>query len=131
MGISASRAPLASSGTFGAVSSTSPMKVERSSQDETAAVRSSTTARLEEKSTPVRFEESAWSIPLVLGLADVGWFDATSAMLLVLLNFGMQVAFSGVLLSDSFMGDAFETKVTSAKTWRTRAAHDYAYLDLG
>jgi len=89
------------------------------------------TSRLEEKSTPVRFEESAWSIPMVIGLADVGWFDAICSLLLVLLNFTMQVAFSGVLLSDSFMGDSFDTKVGSAKTWRTRVAHDDAYLDLG
>eukprot|EP00439_Symbiodinium_sp_Y106_P075706 s516_g15.t1 len=68
------------------------------------------TSRLEEKSTPVRFEESAWSIPMVIGLADVGWFDAICSLLLVLLNFTMQVAFSGVLLSDSFMGDSFDTK---------------------
>ncbi|CAE7861779.1 hcf136, partial [Symbiodinium microadriaticum] len=75
------------------------------------------TSRLEEKSTPVRFEESYL-------VCSMRFFE-------VLLNFAMQVAFSGVLLSDSFMGDSFDTKVGSAKTWRTRVAHDDAYLDLG
>ncbi|CAE7326383.1 unnamed protein product [Symbiodinium sp. CCMP2592] len=85
---------------------------------------------MEDRSTPVRFEESAWNIPLVLGLADVGWFDNVFAMLLVLLNLLMQGSFTQILLSEYFMGDPFETKLQSAKTWRTSIAHDSRYLDL-
>ena len=85
---------------------------------------------MEGRSTPVRFEESAWNIPLVLGLADVGWFDNVFAVLLVLLNLLMQGSFSQILLSEYFMGEPFETKLQDAKTWRTSIAHDSRYLDL-
>ena len=84
----------------------------------------------EGKSTPVRFEESAWNIPLVLGLADVGWFDTVFAVALVLLNLLMQGSFSIILLSEYFMGDAFDTQVQGAKDWRTSVAHDSRYLDV-
>ena len=85
---------------------------------------------MECRSTPVRFEESAWNIPLVLGLADVGWFDNVFAMLLVLLNLLMQGSFTQILLSEYFMGEPVETNLQSAKTWRTSIAHDSRYLDL-
>ena len=45
------------------------------------------------KTTPVHFEPSAWNIPLVIGLADVGWVDALAALLLIAVNVGMQIAF--------------------------------------
>ncbi|CAE7375478.1 unnamed protein product [Symbiodinium sp. CCMP2592] len=85
-----------------------------------------------EQSTEVYFEESAWSIPVLAGIIDVnvGLFDRMFAGLLVLLNFFMQGAFSWVLLTDAFIGEAFETRVESAKIWRTSVAHDFKYLDL-
>ena len=86
--------------------------------------------KTEGRSTPVSFEESAWNIPLVLGLADVGGFDTVFALLLVLLNLLMQGSFSVILLSEYFMGQPFETNVQSAKDWRTSIAHDSRYLDL-
>ena len=86
--------------------------------------------KTEGRSTPVHFEESAWNIPPVLGLADVGWFDNVFAVLLVLLNLLMQGSFSQILLSEYFMGEPFETNLQSAKTWRTSIAHDSRYLDL-
>ncbi|OLQ04216.1 Eukaryotic translation initiation factor isoform 4G-2 [Symbiodinium microadriaticum] len=86
--------------------------------------------KTEGRSTLVHFEESAWNIPLVLGLADVGWFDNVFAVLLVLLNLLMQGSFSQILLSEYFMGEPFETNLQSAKTWRTSIAHDSRYLDL-
>ena len=76
--------------------------------------------RKKEKFTQVRFEESAWSIPLVVGLADVGWLDTVGAVLLIIVNLGMQIAFSNILLSEPFMGDSFETNVDSARIWRRR-----------
>ena len=88
------------------------------------------TVNAEDRSTPVHFEESAWNIPLVLGLADVGWFDNVFAVLLVLLNLLMQGSFTQILLSEYFMGDPFETRVQSAIDWRTSIAHDSRYLDL-
>jgi len=86
----------------------------------------------DEQSTEVYFEESAWSIPVLAGIIDVnvGPFDRMFAGLLVLLNFFMQGAFSWVLLTDAFIGEAFETRVESAKIWRTSVAHDFKYLDL-
>ena len=98
------------------------------SQD--ASPYSCSTEEMEGRSTPVRFEESAWNIPLVLGLADVGWFDNIFAVLLVLLNLLMQGSFSQILLSEYFMGEPFEMNLQSAKTWRTSIAHDSRYLDL-
>ena len=71
-----------------------------------------------ERFTPVRFEESAWSIPLVIGLADVGWLDTVGALILVLVNVGMQTAFSSILLSEPFMGESFDTNLDSARIWR-------------
>ena len=61
---------------------------------------------------------------------DVGFFDRWFGAVLLLLNFGMQAAFSWVLLTDAFIGEPFETRVESAKIWRTSVAHDYKYLDL-
>ena len=86
----------------------------------------------QEQSTEVYFEESAWSIPVLAGIidVDVGRFDRMFAGLLVLLNFFMQGAFSWVLLTDAFIGEAFESRVESAKIWRTSIAHDHKYLDL-
>ncbi|CAE7655236.1 unnamed protein product [Symbiodinium sp. CCMP2456] len=88
------------------------------------------TVKTEDTSTPVRIEESAWNIVLVLGLEDVGWFDNVFAVLLVLLNLLMQVSFMQILLSEYFMGEPFETSVQSAKDWRTSIAHDSRHLDL-
>lgn len=34
----------------------------------------------------MQFEESAWSYPVVIGLADAGLWDAIFAVLLLLLN---------------------------------------------
>lgn len=43
----------------------------------------------------VHFEESAWSIPMVLGLVDAGKFDTVYAVVLLFVNCGMQIMFSG------------------------------------
>ena len=83
-----------------------------------------------EESTEVCFEASVWSVPLLIGVVDVGWFDNVFAAMLVLLNFGMQTAFTYVLLSDGFMGESLEKDIESAKIWRTSVAHDAKYLDL-
>ncbi|CAE7893061.1 unnamed protein product, partial [Symbiodinium necroappetens] len=82
------------------------------------------------KTTPVHFEASAWNIPLVIGLADVGWVDALAASLLIAVNLGMQIAFSAILLSEPFMGETFDENVDSARIWRRSMAHDDAYVDL-
>ena len=52
-----------------------------------------------EEFSEVHFEESVWSIPVVFGLVDVGCFDMLFAGILVLLNLGMQAAFSWILLT--------------------------------
>lgn len=78
----------------------------------------------------VHFEDSAWSIPMVLGLVDAGRFDTGYAVLLLLVNCGMQVMFSGILLSDGFMGEDFSEEKENAEIWRTSVAHDYKYMDL-
>ena len=86
----------------------------------------------EEEVTEVRFEDSIWTVPLLLGLAELplGWFDSLFAALLVVLNVTMQTCFSAILLTRAFMGDAFETKVGAAEVWRTSVAHDFKHLDL-
>ena len=78
----------------------------------------------EEELTEAYFESSAWSVPLLIGLADVGWFDHAFAVVLVLLNLFMQTAFTGVLLSDGFMGESLDEEIESATIWRTSVAHD-------
>ncbi|CAE7358401.1 unnamed protein product [Symbiodinium natans] len=80
--------------------------------------------------TEVSFEESAWSIPLLAGLIDISIFETMFAATLVLLNLGMQTAFSIILLTPAFMGEDFESKVDGAKAWRTGVAHDSRYMDL-
>ena len=52
------------------------------------------------KSKPIRtaaenLKDSAWNIPMVLGLVDAGRFDTVYAVLLLLVNCGMQIMFSG------------------------------------
>ena len=76
------------------------------------------------------FEESAWSIPLLAGLIDVGIVDTMFASALVFLNLGMQSAFSIILLTPAFMGDEFESKIQSAQSWRTSVAHDERWVDV-
>ena len=76
------------------------------------------------------FEESAWSIPLLAGLIDVGIVDTMFASALVFLNLGMQSAFSIILLTPAFMGDEFESKIQSAQLWRTSVAHDERWANV-
>eukprot|EP00439_Symbiodinium_sp_Y106_P080527 s516_g19.t1 len=90
----------------------------------------SRTSRRVQEFTEVSFEESAWSIPLIAGLIDVGIFDTMFASALVFLNLLMQSAFSIILLTPAFMGDEFESKIQSAQSWRTSVAHDERYMDL-
>ena len=78
--------------------------------------RSAGTTRTEGRTTPVTFEESAWNIPLVLGLADVGWFDTVFAVLLVLLNLVMQGSFSVILLSESRLSEVFLVLLPGSRT---------------
>ena len=69
----------------------------------------------------VRFEESAWSIPVVAGLAeDVGWFDKLFAGMLIILNLGMQAAFSAVLLTDACQFHPSLSVVVGCR-WQTAA----------
>ena len=67
----------------------------------TAGEQKAETDKTLEPFSEVRFEESAWSIPVVIGLVeDVGWFDKFFAAALLLLNLFMQAAFSSVLLTE-------------------------------
>ncbi|CAE7626587.1 unnamed protein product, partial [Symbiodinium microadriaticum] len=78
----------------------------------------------------VSFEESAWSIPMVIGLVRAGRFDMVYAIVLLLVNCAMQIMFALILLDEGFMGEDFETQKQNAQTWRTSVAHDYKYMDL-
>eukprot|EP00439_Symbiodinium_sp_Y106_P087473 s2_g58.t1 len=105
----------------------------QSGMDEAASSRKSSRSRTSRKAqefTEVWFEESAWSIPLLAGLVNLGVFDTLFASALVFLNLGMQSAFSIILLTPAFMGEEFESKIQSAKAWRTSVAHDERYMDL-
>eukprot|EP00439_Symbiodinium_sp_Y106_P026093 s1473_g3.t1 len=78
----------------------------------------------------VSFEESAWSIPMVIGLVRAGRFDMVYAVVLLLVNCAMQIMFALILLDEGFMGEDFETQKHNAQIWRTSVAHDYKYMDL-
>eukprot|EP00913_Durusdinium_trenchii_P013089 g12288.t1 len=52
----------------------------------------------------IHFGESAWSFPLVLGLATAGPWDVSFALLLLFLNLGMQVAFSVIIMTEERVG---------------------------
>mmetsp|Transcript_38039 Transcript_38039/g.81816 ORF Transcript_38039/g.81816 Transcript_38039/m.81816 type:complete len:687 (+) Transcript_38039:35-2095(+) len=84
----------------------------------------------DEQAGYVHFGESAWSFPLVIGLAPAGAWDVTFSILLLLLNLGMQAAFSIIILDEDFMGIPFRKQEEFAKRWRTSMAHDYQYMDL-
>ncbi|CAE7746055.1 NLRC3, partial [Symbiodinium microadriaticum] len=78
----------------------------------------------------VTFEESAWSIPMVIGLVRAGRFDMAYAVVLLLVNCAMQIMFALILLDEGFMGEDFDTQKLNAQIWRTSVAHDYKYMDL-
>ncbi|CAK9067330.1 Vacuolar protein sorting-associated protein 11-like [Durusdinium trenchii] len=78
----------------------------------------------------IHFGESAWSFPLVLGLATAGPWDVSFALLLLFLNLGMQVAFSVIIMTEDFMGSPFVKQIPFAQRWRTSIAHDKQYMDL-
>ncbi|CAK9005799.1 Vacuolar protein sorting-associated protein 11-like [Durusdinium trenchii] len=78
----------------------------------------------------VHFDESAWTYPIVLGLMDIRTLDVIFSLLLLLLNFGMQVMFSIIIVTPDFMGEDFVNKISVARQWRTSFAHDYRHVDL-
>ncbi|CAE7572710.1 hypothetical protein AK812_SmicGene25178 [Symbiodinium microadriaticum] len=77
----------------------------------------------------VRFGESAWTFPVLLGLTPSGAWDVAFSLMLLLLNLGMQVMFSYIILGSSFMGSEFAEEIQAARRWRIGSAHDYRYLD--
>ena len=78
----------------------------------------------------VFFGESAWTFPFILGLTSASPLDVTLAILLLLLNLGMQIMFAYVILGPSFMGAEFSEEIATAQRWRDGIAHDYKYMDL-
>ncbi|CAJ1359734.1 unnamed protein product [Effrenium voratum] len=78
----------------------------------------------------VHFGSSAWTFPVVIGLAPAGPWDVTFAIMLLLLNLGMQAMFSYIILGEDFMGPEFASHVSDARRWRTSIAHDHKYMDL-
>ncbi|CAJ1384007.1 unnamed protein product [Effrenium voratum] len=84
----------------------------------------------EQQEGQVHFGESAWTFPFVIGLVPAGQWDMTFSILLLLLNLGMQVAFTIIISTDDFMGTPFWRQIHYAKRWRISMAHDYQYLDL-
>lgn len=80
---------------------------------------------------PVAFLETTWNLVLVLGHASVGWVDVIIAWLLLVASAGIQITFSWILTSESFLGEPFdERQVETALSWRRSVAHDHTYLDL-
>ncbi|CAJ1444957.1 unnamed protein product [Effrenium voratum] len=79
----------------------------------------------------VHFGESAWSFPVVVGLAKAaGPWDIFFAIVLLLLNVGMQAMFSYIIIGEDFMGKDFGIELVKARQWRTSFAHDHKHLDL-
>lgn len=88
-------------------------------------------APLEDPMDPVAFLETTWNLVLVAGHAGVGWIDLAIAWLLLFASAGMQITFSVILLTPSFLGDPFdEAEVTVAQEWRNSVAHDAKNMDL-
>ena len=80
---------------------------------------------------PVAFLETTWNLVLVLGHSSVGWVDVMVAWLLLAASAGMQVTFSWILTSESFLGEPFDqNQVETALSWRRSVAHDHTYLDF-
>ncbi|CAE7778272.1 unnamed protein product [Symbiodinium sp. CCMP2456] len=85
----------------------------------------------EDPMDPVAFLETTWNLVLVAGHAGVGWIDLAIAWLLLFASAGMQITFSVILLTPSFLGDPFdEAQVTVAQEWRNSVAHDAKNMDL-
>ena len=80
----------------------------------------------------IKFGESVWSLPLVLDFRRFPLWDSIFAMLLFLVNLGMQALFSSILLSDDFTeaGVQVEEEKENARRWRVSIAHDWRYMDL-
>eukprot|EP00435_Cladocopium_sp_Y103_P073536 s29_g44.t1 len=80
----------------------------------------------------IQFGESVWSLPLVLDFRRFPLWDSIFAVLLLLVNLGMQAMFSGILLSDDFAGAGVqvEEERENARRWRVSIAHDWRYMDL-
>ena len=86
---------------------------------------------VEDAVDPVAFLETTWNLVLVAGHSGVGWIDVTIAWLLLIASAGMQITFSVILLSPSFLGEPFdESQVDVAREWRNSVAHDSRYMDL-
>ncbi|CAJ1458338.1 unnamed protein product [Effrenium voratum] len=85
----------------------------------------------EDAMEPVPFLETTWNLVLVLGHSGVGWIDVIVAWLLLVASAGMQITFSWILTSESFLGEPFDqAQVETALSWRRSVAHDHTYLDF-
>ncbi|CAK9024472.1 Vacuolar protein sorting-associated protein 11-like [Durusdinium trenchii] len=78
----------------------------------------------------VSFSESAWTYPVVIGLVRAGVVEAVFAVLLLLLNLFMQMAFMIVILTPDFLPGDITEQIVFAKQWRRSVAHDHQNLDL-
>ena len=85
---------------------------------------------LSEQEGQFQFGASAWTFPFVIGLVPAGRWDVTFSILLLLLNLGMQAAFTIIISTDDFRGIPFWHQINYAKRWRISMAHDYQYLDM-
>ena len=72
--------------------------------------------------------KSAWSVPLFLTWQSIS--DGIFSILLLLLNAAMQILFTSILLSPSFLGNGFDEQVEGARIWRRSSAHDAKNMDL-
>ncbi|CAJ1403798.1 unnamed protein product [Effrenium voratum] len=66
----------------------------------------------------------------LLSLVPAGLWDVTFSILLLLLNLGMQAAFTIIISTDDFKGIPFWRQINYAKRWRVSVAHNHQYLDL-
>ncbi|CAK9051514.1 Vacuolar protein sorting-associated protein 11-like [Durusdinium trenchii] len=78
----------------------------------------------------VPFSESAWTYPVVIGLVRAGVVEAIFAVLLLLVNLFMQMAFMIVILTPDFLPGDIAEQIDFAKQWRISVAHDHQNLDL-
>ena len=66
----------------------------------------------------VPFAESAWTYPVVIGLVRAGVVEAIFAVVLLLVNLFMQMAFMVIILSPDFLPGDIADQIDFAKQWR-------------
>lgn len=113
-----------------ATSNVKPLETEPESYQRSQWLQDQDVKEDEDQQGEIHFAESAWTYPVVIGLAKMGPADIAFAVLLLVVNLCVQAGFSGIILTPDFMGQPFEHQIVYAEEWRRSVAHDHKYADL-